>query len=304
MKENDVEFIATQFGIQKDIVEASVNDGTLSARLKDSLAGKKIYTADEFETFKKNHAIEVTTSYYNELVEKAKKGDVPQDLYKPIKGASYQQLERDLAKEHDISEYKDIKDLLGKVVSKSASNKDPDLTKKIEDLKTANIKLQEEKENAVKGIEEKYKLKAIDREKLDTLTKVPFDFSDAKAEDLEKVTQKTRTLLKSVFDAEYKMDFDDKGNPVVIDREGNVKKNGATLEPVSAYEVMVDLAKEYNLKLQSSDKGGQGGKSSQGDSALFGDAEAYTKYCESKGLNPYSKEALELFRKSGLNKTK
>ena len=40
MKENDVEAISTQFGITKEIVEASEKDGTLGTRIQDALKSK------------------------------------------------------------------------------------------------------------------------------------------------------------------------------------------------------------------------------------------------------------------------
>ena len=41
MQEKDVTQISELFGIPKDIVEASEKDGSLSARIQDSLAKKK-----------------------------------------------------------------------------------------------------------------------------------------------------------------------------------------------------------------------------------------------------------------------
>src|SRR5574343_1484639 len=114
MKENDVAYISKQFNLEKEIVEASVNDGTLGQRIEDSLKNKIIYSKDEFEKFKNNLSAEAQTKYHNELVEKANKGEIPNDLHKPIKGAALQQLERDLSKEYEVTDYANIRDLISK----------------------------------------------------------------------------------------------------------------------------------------------------------------------------------------------
>jgi len=300
MKQEDVAYISEQFGIEKEIVEASVNDGTLSARMKDAMAKKVIYSADEFEKFKTNLTAEAQTKYFNDLVEKAKKGDIPTELYKPVKGSSLQQKEREYSKKYEITEFQDLDDLIDKVILKSSANGKPntELEKQINELKSVNLKLAQEKEEALKTVEEKYRNQIIEREKLDAINKIPFDFSGVKSDDADKVRSKTHTILKSVFDAEYKMDYDDKGRLIVKDREGNVKKNSATLDPIPVNDVMIELAKEYNLKLTSPDTGGQGGQSSHQSSTLFATPEDFYRWCDTQSISPHSKEALEMWRKS------
>ena len=302
MKDNDVSLISEKFGIEKEIVEAAAEEGTLGQRIMDATKDQIVYKKDDFEIFKTNLKAETVNSYYAELVEKAKKADIPQELYAPIKGAAYQQLERDISKKTDITDYKDVSDLIDKVIT-SAKTKgvNPDAEKVINDLKQANLALKEEKENAVKLVTDEFNNKFLNKEKQSLLNSIPFDFTDVKQDELENKRSKTQTLLKSVFDAEYKLGYNDKNSVIVMDKEGKVLTNPATLEPLPAQDVLVNLAKEYNLKLTSPDSGGQGGTSSAQSSAAFTDRETFFAYCKANGINPMEKEGIDLWRKAGIN---
>lgn len=306
MIENDVTAISQLFGLDKAIVEASDKEGTLSVRIADVLK-KNYINNDTFNTFKGNHKTEVETSYFNDLVEKAKKQDIPQDIYKPVKGAVLQQIEREISKKYGVTDFQNFDDLIEKVSKKTSANGQtiPEYETKINELKTANLKLKQEADEAIKTVETRYRTQAIDREKVDFVNKVPHDFSGFKAEELENARLKTKNILKSVFDGDgYKLDYDDKNRLVVIDPKGLVMKSTATLDPVNPLDVFIDLAKQYGQKLTSPDKGGQGGKSSEQSSTMFADVDAFTAYCESKNINPLSKEGLDLLKLSGLKLTK
>lgn len=301
MKENDVTDIAQLFGLQKDIVEGSVTDGTLSVRIKDALAKKKMYSPEEFETFKRNYAEEVKNSYYSQIVDDAKKNNIPTELHKIIKGASLQQKERELSQKYGITEFSNFDDLIDKAISKTTANgTKPEYETMINDLKEANKKLLSDKENAVQDVEKKYRTQFIERDKKDLINRVPLDFSDKKADEVEKVREKTHTILKSVFDSEYRLDYDDKGRLVVMDKEGKVKKNQATLEPVDASSVMIELAKEYNLKLISPDRGGQGGQSSHSSGHSFSNYDEFLSWCKSQNIAATSAEGIKAWKTSGL----
>jgi hypothetical protein len=300
MKENDVVQIAEQFGLEKSIVEASVNDGTLGTRIKDSLSNKVIYDADKFEAFKKNHAAEVTNNYYNELVEQTRKGEAPQEIYKNIKGSAYQQLERELSKEFGVDEFKDVKDLINKAITKTSANgkQGPEIDKLINDLKAANVQLKAEKENAVLTVQNEYKGKFLNTEMNQILEQIPFDFSDAKADELADKKQNVQTILKSVFNGEYKLDTDAQGRTIVL-KGADVLKNQATLEPLPLKDVLTNLANKFNLKLISPDTGGQGGKSS-GQSAgyKFQTPNEFYEYCAANKIDVAGPEAMKLLKEN------
>jgi hypothetical protein len=301
MTKEDVAGIAQLFELKEEIVEGSVKDGTLSTRIKDALAGKVVYAKDEFDKFKKNLAAEANETYFNDLVEKSRKGDIPAELYKNVKGQSLQQKERELSRKYEVSDYSGLDDLIEKAIGKTTANgKQPELEQQIKDLKEANKKLLSDKENAIKDVEAQYRSKALDRDKRDFLSRVPFDLSDKKAEEVEAARQKIQNLLLGVFDADYRLDYDEKGKVVVVDKENKIKKNQATLEPVDPSSVMAELAKEYGLKLISPDRGGQGGQSSRSSGQSFTDINTYLEYCKANNLEPGSKEATKLINKDML----
>lgn len=301
MKDNDVALISEQFGLTKEVVEASITDGTLGQRIKDSLGSKVVYSKDDFDAYTKNLKAQTTNEYFNDLVEKAKKGEVPQDIYNPVKGAAYQQLEREVSKKVGITEFNGISDLIDKIITSAKTSKgDPDTEKIINELKLANTTLLKEKEDAIKTVTNDFNQRFINKEKSALLNAVPFDFSNVKADELEKSKTKTQTLLKSVFDAEYELKYNDNNVLIVADKQGKVLTNPATLEPIPAKDVLINLAKEYNLKLTSPDSGGQGGQSSASSNAAFTDAESFYAYCRANNLDPHSREGLELLKKSGV----
>ena len=300
MIEQDVTQLSESLGIPKEIIVASDKEGTLSTRIGDAL--KKNYTDNKtLETFKKNYKDEVINEYFTSLVEGAKKGDVPQELYKPIKGAALQQKERDIAKKYEISEYGSIDDLVDKAVSKTTANgkPTPEFETKINELKTANLQLQKEKEDAIKTAEKNFTSRILERDKADLISQIPFDFTGVKPEDIESKRAKTQNILKSVFDAEYTLDYDDKQRLVVM-KDGKILRNSATLDPVPAKDVIMNVANEYSLKLISPDKGGQGGESSRQNSAGFHDYESFKQWCISNNYKETSREAVSAWAKSGL----
>jgi len=175
---------------------------------------------------------------------------------------------------------------------------------KLDELKAANVRLLEEKDNAVKSVEQKYRDLNLNKSKSILLNSVPFDFSDLKPEEVEASRAKTQNLLKGVFDAEYSLDFDTNGNEVV--KKGNdIIKNEATREPVPAKDVLISLAKEYGMRLISPDSGGQGGKSSAGSNpGKYSTIEEFEDDMKKKGISTTSSEYVKSWIASGLSKIK
>jgi len=306
MKENDVAAISEQFGIDKEIVQASIDDGTLGQRIKDAMKNDVRYTKDDFESFKTNYKAEVTNSYFADLVEKAKQGDIPQDLYKPVKGAALQQLEREVAKKYNVESYSDVQDLIDKAVKSSANTKGGDevMARQLEELKQANVTLQQERDNAISEVEQKYRRMAIDKDQKALLNSVPFDFTDVDPKNLDAARNNAQRLLKGVFDQEYSLDYTDEGQ-LVVKKGDEIIKNEATRAPLPASDVFIKLAKDYNLKLKSPDNGGQGGKSSAGSSGRkYESVQEFEADMEAKGISRTDKEYIKEYRASGLSNIK
>lgn len=295
MEKNDVEFFGTLLNTKPEDVEQAITDGTLGEKIKSL----KLMNTAEVETLKTNLSKEVKENHITELVEEAKNGSLNKDLYKVIKGSTLEMTEKDLAKEHGITEFDGINDLVQKAISKNKGQTDDtkvlELSQKITDLQGINTKLVKDKEQAVKEAETKANNMVLSRDKRDLVNGVPFDFAGVEQTDLEKVSGQRRQIVESVFDARYSLAFD--GNNVVVqDKEGNIIKNPATLDPIPASDVINLIPVELGIKIKSPEAGGQGGSSSGGNgSAPFKDGQEFEAYCAERGINRHSAEGIKLW---------
>jgi hypothetical protein len=302
MKANDVEFFSTLLNIEAENVEGAIKDGTLS----DKVTALGLLNKSQVETLKTNITKEVKNGHIPELVEAAKKGDLDNDLYKVIKGAALEMLEKDLSKEYKVDSYTDVKDLIAKISNKTAKPDDKliELNEKFKALQGVNQNLVTEKDDAVKNVRLEYEGKLLNKSKNDFLNTVPFDYSDVEDSDLEKAANSRKMILGSVFDARFDLKFD--GDTVVVtDKEGTALTNPATLDALPVSDVLKTLASELGQKLTSPETGGQGGRSSGGKGgAKFNSETEFYAHLEAKGISQTSDEGLKLWKESGLAKYK
>lgn len=298
MNENDVAFFGTLLNLDTEAVKGAVEDGTLG----NKIAALELLGKDQVETLKTNLSKEVRNIHLLELSESAKSGNLDGELYKAIKGAAYEMLEKDLSKEYKVDEFKDVKDLVAKIFNKAIKTDDKtlhELNEKLNALKEVNSKLSTEKEEAVTAARTDYEGKLLARSKSEFVNTVPFDLADIPDAELEKVTNSRREILSTVFDARYDLAFD--GEKVVVSgKDGNVLKNPATLDPIPAADVLKSLASELGQKLKSPESGGQGGRSSSANGKMFQNQAEFDQYVQDNKINPYSKEGIKLFSDSGL----
>lgn len=299
MNEKDVAFFSTLLNLQAEDVKSAVTDGTLG----EKIAALELMGKDQVDSLKANLTKEVKSSHLAELSDLARKGELEGDLYKVVKGAAYEMLEKDLSKEYKVDEFKDVKDLVAKISNKANKTDDKtlrELNEKLEALKEVNGKLVTEKEEAVQAAKNEYEGKLLSRSKADFLNEVPFDLSDVADAELDKVSQSRRQILSDVFDARYSLSFDE-DKVVVSDKDGNVLKNAATLDPTPATDVLKSLASELGQKLKSPESGGQGGKSSSGKpGSKFATPDDFYNHLAANNISPTSEEGLKLFADSGL----
>lgn len=290
MKDNDVEFIGTLLSLDTEAVNGALEDGTVGEKIK----ALNLMGTDQVDTLKENLSKEVKSTYFSELVEKAKSGELDQELYKPIHGAVLEKAEKDLAKTYNV-ERSNLPDMVAKISKNGQSNDNEQLVKDIVELREANERLVLEKDEAVTNVKSEYSNKLLSREKADQLNKVPFDFSDVDEDKLEKVKASRRKIINDVFDASYTL-ADSEGITVVKDKDGKIVKDPVTLTPLTALNVMKDLAVELGQKLKSPESGGQGGSSSGNNgSAPFASTEDFVKYCDSKGIQTNSAEGVKIW---------
>jgi len=291
MKENDVEFIGTLLSLEPDAVNSAIEDGTIGDKIK----ALNLMNGTQVETLKENLTKDVKTNYFGELVEKAKKGELDQDLYKPIHGAVLEMTEKDLAKTYQV-ERGPLKDMIAKISNNGQSNDTEQLSQKVRDLQEVNERLVLEKTEAVSAAKTEYEGRVLMRDKTDQLNALPLDFSDVDEAELDKVKTSRKQILNDVFDARFKLSFSD-DKLVVKNGQGEIVKNPATLEPLPASDVMGSLARELGLKLKSPESGGQGGSSSgQNANSAFANKAAYDKYISDKGIQSTSAEGLKIWR--------
>jgi hypothetical protein len=302
MKANDVEFFSTLLNIEAENVEGAIKDGTLS----EKVSALGLLNKSQVETLKTNITKEVKNGHIPELVEAAKKGDLDNDLYKVIKGAALEMLEKDLSKEYKVDSYTDVKDLIAKISNKTAKPDDKliELNEKFKALQGVNQNLVTEKDDAVKNVRLEYEGKLLNKSKNDFLNTVPFDYSDVEDSDLEKAANSRKMILGSVFDARFDLKFD--GDTVVVtDKEGTALTNPATLDALPVSDVLKTLASELGQKLTSPETGGQGGRSSGGKGgAKFNSETEFYAHLEAKGIAMTSDEGIKLWQESGLAKYK
>jgi len=297
MNEKNVEFFSTLLNVDADTVKGASEDGTLG----EKITALGMMNKADVDTLKSNLSREVKTAHISELEELAKKGELPQELYKPINGAVFEKLEKKLSKEYNVSDYDGLDDLLAKAIKNTAKPDDTKLQEqldKIAALQDANTKLVSEKDEAVKKASDDKNSWILNKEKTDYINQVPFDFSDVDENELDNVTSKRRDILSNVFDAQFQLGF--KEDKITVFKDGNPMLNEATYEPVPISDVLKKTALELGLKLKSPETGGQGGSSSGQNNSRFKDVDEFNSYCASNGIVPTSAEGLKLLKDSGL----
>ena len=302
MNEKDVAFFSTLLNEAEDNVRQAFEEGTLG----EKVSGLGLMSKSQVDTLKANYAKEVRDSYLGELSEMAKRGEVPQDLYKPIHGAVLEKQEKTLSKQYGIADYEDFADLVEKAISKNKGQSDDAKVQELESLaaqlKEANKLLQKEKEEAVANAEAKLTSQLMARDMADQIGRVPFDLSDVEEDKLDETLNSRKEILSSVFQGRYDTKYID-GKIVVQDKDGNILKNQATLDPIPFENVLLDVAKTVGMKLKSPESGGQGGSSSAKNGSRFKSVDEFTEHCRSKGIVPTSAEGLTLLKESGLKLT-
>jgi hypothetical protein len=297
MEKNDVEYFSTLLNIEADAVEAAIKDGSLG----NKVTALEMLDKSQVDILKANLSKEVKAGHIPELVEAAKRGELDNDLYKVVKGAAYEMLEKDLSKEYKVDSYTDVKDLIAKISNKTAKPDDKliELNLKLDALKEVNTNLVTEKDEAVKNVRMDYEGKLLTKSKNDFLSDVPFDFSDVEDSDMEKVTNSRKMILGSVFDARFNLKFD--GDKVIVtDKDDKPLTNATTLDPLPALDVLKSLASELGQKLISPENGGQGGRSSGGKGgAKFASEAEFFAHLESNKISMTSDEGLKLWEASG-----
>jgi len=299
MNEKDSAYFGTLLNITPEDVEKSVTDGTLS----EKVAALNLMDSQQVETLKTNLAKQVKTEHIQELVNGVSKGDTDKTLYDAIKKSALSKLERKLADKHKIEKFEGFDDLVSQAVDKNKGLTDDtrvqELETKISDLQGINKNLVKEKDTAVDEANTKADSRVLDRDKRDMVNGIPFDFSDVDAANLQTISGQRKQIAESVWDSKYTLAFE--GESVVAkDKQGNVIKDPATLEPVPPAELMNKIPVELGIKIKVPETGGQGGSSSGGQgSARFATIQEFGDYIDKHGIKSTSPEGIKLWAERG-----
>jgi hypothetical protein len=283
---NSVTALSQLLGITPEIVEASLTDDSLVARIEDFKTGNKIFSNQDHEIMLKNAGEE----YVNTLI--SSKKPLPKKLYDFAKGTVLDMEEKRLSKKFEITEYASFDDLVDRIIeTKSTTTGNPEeiakLKKeykdKIEELTLALTKKDEENTESLKKI------------RLDNALELAYKSIYDKLEVSEEQKAKQMDLIKSSFLSKKKVDIED--DKIVVLEGEKVLKN-KSLEPLTLENVIESHAVEYGFKLKSPDKGGLGGKSSASSNntgfANIKNKKDFNDYCTSNNIVPNSMKGAEL----------
>jgi len=295
MNEKDVTFFSTLLNEEAGNVETFAEEGTLG----EKITALNLMNQSDVESLKTNLTKQVKEDHVTEMVEEAKKGNLDKELYKVIKGATLEMTEKELAKKYSIESYDNVNDLVSKAISKNKGRTDDtktqELAQKIIDLQGINENLVKEKDEAVTGAKNEYESKILQRDKTDMVNSIPFDFSDVEDGELDKTTLQRKQIVSSVFDSKFTLAFQD-DKIVVLDKEGNLQKNPATLEPLPVSDVLKQIPIELGMKLRSLESGGQGGQSSGGNGQTkYASYDEFEAECAKRSILPTSTKGIQMW---------
>lgn len=249
--------------------------------VKSFLTKYNQYSAEELSTLIKNSNKKYLETADFELTE------VPKPLYSKIAAAALEVREKALAKEHGVTEYKDLQDLLAKIAeSTKGKGVDETLKQQIETLKGTIKTLEQEKETEINKVKSQYETEVIEKDFSSALSSIPLDYESD-------VLEKQQRLLKSAFSADFKIQK--KGNiTIVLDKDGKpvVDKLG---EPENISNVLKSFAVDYGFKTKDNASGGRGSASSEGQSTLSFKGKTFSEYLGSKGIQPNTDESDKAF---------
>lgn len=243
-----------------------VDEATLLTSM-DNEAGDdtvvKEYT-DKFQAYKAEDLAKLIKNANEQAIEKyfdAPDFDIdkhiPSAIHKKIKGVSFENFEKAMARKHGITEYDGLDDLIAKLVVKSNDGKgkpDEALLSQIETLK----KTVEEKENEVNEVKNKYVQDEINRNFDSALSQLPLSFEG-------EALERQRDLLRSAFLAQHKLDR--KGETIVVMDAKGTRLNDKLGDPEPITNVLTNFAKTYGFPFKEQDAGGRGSGSSQSSGA-------------------------------------
>ncbi len=247
---------------EKKLIEASEKEDGDDSVLKEFIEKHNVFSLTEVETLKKNAREEGITAHYAKADFDIDK-DIPSAIAGKLLGRKLEGKQIALAKKYEITDAKDIDDLIEKLVIKykeGKGNPDQELEKQIVTLKQAVL----DEQAKVKAVEDKYVNDEINRTFTTELTGLPLKIDDDKIE-------AQRRILTFGFNSEHKLEK--KGETIIVlKKKGDAyeRVNDKLGEPVTVKTVLTDFAKGLGLPFKEEDPGGRGEGSSKGSGGAKG----------------------------------
>ena len=239
-------------------------------------------TLPNIDALKKN----IIADRDRELVGLAKTANLPPELYGVIKGAVFEMEEKKIAKAHNVTDYKDMDDLISKIATKDSNGDVTELTKKLtakekefEALKAVNLEL----DSKFKNLDSDYAKKYSQKELSEMKAKV-FDSIEARLKGTVEEKKNRRELLESAFNNRYTIKVEDGKNVVY---EGDKPVRNVNLEPLPLNDITESFVTKYGFEFVPDDEGGRGadGAKKETSTKFKGmDTTAFEKYLSDNKL--------------------
>lgn len=242
---------------EKQLIEAIDKEDGDDSVLKTFTEKHEVFSTDELDKIKKNAREEAVNAHFNKADFDIDK-DIPSPIAAKLLGRKLEGKQAALAKKYEVSDAKDIDDLIEKLVTKSKEGKgnpDQELIKQIDLLKQTVI----DAETKVKEVENKYVTDEINRHFSDSLAQLSLDYP-------EEALPKQMELLQHSYLSQRKLDK--KGKAIVaFDSEGKNRINDKYGDALPISHDLTEFAKSYGFKFKEKEQGGRGDGSSQGAGA-------------------------------------
>lgn len=284
MNDKSVVDLASMLKQEPGVIKKALEEGGLDSVIDKYQKSVEVFTTDELAKKLKNHADDTIANL-------GKNGEeLPSHIYNFAKGNAFEATEKKLAKEHGVTEWSGMNDLVGKIAQKQvdesgkATNEHLDKIKELKKIvKDTDEKSEAEKKELRKGFDDEI----IGMRVNDAVKLVSIDVDDPE------VATKQSEILRTMFKSEHKLERVD-GKIVVYDKEGNLIKDKVG-DPVPLTDVLSSFAPNW-VQVKSDLEGGRGDSSTEiGKSGelKFASEDDRNAYMDKEGINPYKAEGYD-----------
>lgn len=274
MKEEDVVALASLLGKEPEVVTKAIEEDGIGGFINDFKQGNRILSAEDFDKREAN----LRKSVIDEI---SISDNVPKPIYDRVKGTVLEMVEKDLAKKHDVGDYENFDDLIGKLVTKT---KNPTETES--ELKERITQLTQEHEQKIGDLMKQNDDRFVRMRLNESVKNLPIDADGDKL-------NVQREIVNTMFSSNHRFEVrDDK--VIVLQKNGEEWKpvTDEKLDPIPVGDVLSEYAKGI-VNLKSPGSGGRGDSSSTSNSKTV----SVSKYLKENGIAENSLKWAEAYKK-------